>query len=239
MRSQSHTTDTVLLVEDERRYRMLIAEALRLQGYDVLEAENGRAALELAMEKHFDLVLLDVMLPDLDGFTVCQRLQDFTPSPVIMVTARADDQDKVRGLDAGADDYLTKPFSIEELLARVRAVLRRYRKQPNAGPLLQFGPLKIDGEAHRVMAGKREVLLSPTEYRLLWFMAANAGRVLLPDVIAEHVWGASADSIGGTLKTTIWRLRVKLEDDAANPKFIRTRKGIGYVFSGDAGQVGP
>ncbi|MCL4553288.1 MAG: response regulator transcription factor, partial [Candidatus Marsarchaeota archaeon] len=226
MNPKSQSADVVLLVEDERRYRMLIAEALRLGGYEVLEVENGREALELAMEKRFDLVLLDVMLPDMDGFTVCQRLRDFNPSPVIMVTARTEDRDNVRALDIGADDYLTKPFSIEELLARVRAVLRRSRKQSSSDSLRRFGDLRIDGEAHRVLVGGEEILLSPTEYKLLWFMANNAGRVLLPNVIAEQVWGAPADSMGGTLKTTMWRLRVKLEDDASNPKYIRTRKGL-------------
>lgn len=233
MSPKNQPDDTVLLVEDERRYRMLITEALRLHGYDILEADSGQAALEMAMERRFDLVLLDVMLPDMDGFAVCQRLREFTSAPIIMVTARAEDQDKVRGLDVGADDYLTKPFSVEELLARVRAVLRRSRLQSSSTSLLRFGNLTIDGEAHRVMVGSGEIFLSPTEYRLLWFMATNAGRVLLPQTIAENVWGASPESLGGALKTTIWRLRAKLEDDANTPKYIRTRKGIGYLFCGD------
>ncbi len=234
-RGRKHAT--VLVVEDERRYRLLIGDALRIQGYGVQEAEDGQSALEAVVRTHFDLVLLDLMLPDIDGFRLCERLRDFTQAPIIIVTGRADDRDKVRGLDGGADDYLTKPFSLQELLARVRAVLRRAteRAEVSTGSSLRFGDLLIDGGAHRVMLGRNEIPLSPVEYRLLWFLAVNAGRVLVPEVIAERVWNASAGDVRGVLKTTIGRLREKLGDDPTNPTYICTRRGIGYLFAPDQG----
>ncbi len=236
LRQDQQTTDrrnrdiTILVVEDERRYRMLIADALRMQGYEVIEANDGRTALDLAAHKKINLVLLDLGLPDMDGFVVCQRLRDFIEVPVIIVSGRGEDQDKVRGLDGGAEDYLTKPFSVAELLARVRVVLRRFLWQPASGASLQFGDLHIDGQTHSVMLGMREIPLTRTEFRLLWLLAMNAGCVLVPAVIAERVWNASGSNADGVLRTTITRLREKLGDDPTNPTYIHTRRGIGYVF---------
>ncbi len=227
-----HKTGPILLVEDERRYRMLVGDALRFEGYLIGEADSGQAALDLACGEDFALVILDLMLPDMDGFELFRRLREITHSPVIMVTGRSGDRDKVRGLDLGADDYLAKPFSVLELLARVRAALRRPRRErlDEDGLQLQFGDMSIDSRTHTVMIGTQLVNLSPIEYRLLWFLATNAGRVLVPSMISEYVWGMPDDGMSGTLKTTMGRLRDKIGDDSQNPKYIKTRRGIGYVF---------
>jgi DNA-binding response OmpR family regulator len=164
-----------------------------LEDYEVLVASDGQQALE-QIEQHVpDLVLLDVMMPRMDGFTVCQRVRDFSVVPIIIVTARGQDQDKVRGLDLGADDYLTKPFGIEELLARVRAVLRRAQfsasEQAHSMHTATIGDLTIDYAQRLATMGEREIELTPTEYRILAYLAQNAGHVVTQDLLLEHIWG--------------------------------------------------
>src|SRR2546426_4838164 len=186
---------TILAADDDPQLLRLMTRNLQLEGYDVLAASDGLQALELVESNAPDLVLLDVMMPKMDGFTVCYRVREFSAVPIIIVTARGQDQDKVRGLDLGADDYLTKPFSVDELLARVRAVLRRAQfsaiDQAHAlRTTTTIGELTIDYAQHLVRMAGQEVTLTPIEYRMLAYLAQNAGRVVTQDLFLEHVWRA-------------------------------------------------
>jgi DNA-binding response OmpR family regulator len=214
----------------------LIARNLQFEGYDVLTASDGKQALELVEQHAPDLVLLDVMMPKMDGFTVCHRVREFSSVPIIILTARGQDQDKVRGLDLGADDYLTKPFSIEELTARVRAVLRRAQFATNEQThamrtTTTIGDLTIDYAQHIVRMAGEEVALTPIEYRILAYLAQNAGRVVTQDLLLEHVWGAEYVGEGHMLQVNINRLRRKLEPDPSDPRYILTKVGIGYLLA--------
>ena len=227
---------TILTADDDPQLLRLVSRNLQLDGYDVLTAADGQQALELIEARTPDLVLLDVMMPRLDGFSVCQRVREFSSVPIIILTARGNDQDKIRGLDLGADDYLTKPFSVEELLARVRAVLRR--AQLNAGDAAQglrsrvtIGDLTVDYAQHQVMMSGHEVELTPIEYRLLAYLAQNAGRIVTQDLLLEHVWGAEYVGESHLLQVNINRLRRKLEPDAARPHYIQTKTGVGYLLN--------
>src|SRR5713101_30660 len=185
---------TILIADDDPQLLRLVARNLQLEDYDVLVASDGKQALEQIEHHALDLVLLDVMLPRMDGFAVCQRVREFSAVPIIIMTARGQDQDKVRGLDLGADDYLIKPFSIEELLARVRAVLRRAQftasEQAHAmHTTTTIGDLTIEYAQHLVRMGAREIELTPTEYRILAYLAQNSGRVMTQDLLLERIWG--------------------------------------------------
>jgi len=225
---------TILSADDDPQLLRLVTRNLQLDGYEVLAASDGQQALEL-IEAHMpDLILLDVMMPRLDGFDMLEKVREFTSTLVIMLTARGQDQDKIRGLDLGADDYLTKPFSIDELLARVRAVLRRSQMQPSengrgAVALVTIGEMTIDLAQHGVTVRGKEVQLTPIEYRLLAYMAQNAGRVLTQDLLLEHVWGAEYIGESHLLQVNVNRLRHKVERDAARPVYILTKPGIGYL----------
>jgi len=207
-----------------------------LEGYDVLGASDGQQALELIESNPPDLVLLDVMMPKMDGFTVCYRVREFSSVPIIIVTARGQDQDKVRGLDLGADDYLTKPFSVDELLARVRAVLRRsqFTARENAQGLrasTAIGDLTVDFSQRVVTMAGREIPLTPTEYSILAYLAQNVGRVVTQDLLLEHVWGSEYLGESHMLQVNINRLRRKLEVDPTEPRYILTKVGIGYFLA--------
>ncbi len=222
---------SVLVVDDDERMLRMIQRMLELEGYHVFTSNSGEAALEVFDEVAPDLVLLDILMPGMDGYIICQRIREFSQTPIIMVTARGDDEGKVRGLDAGADDYVTKPFSSRVLAARVRAVLRRtdmWTERPQRPFYCEN--LTIDFIRHRVTVEEREVNLTATEYTLLSYLAVNAGRVLTPDQILEKVWGE--DYIGEThlLQVNMARLRRKLGDDARRANFIATRSGIGYMM---------
>ncbi len=220
------TSQRLLLVDDEDNLRVMLEAALRHSGFDVVTAANGRDALTLATGEGLDAIVLDVMLPDLDGFEICRRLrQDGIHTPVVFLTARDTTEDKVRGLTIGGDDYLVKPFSLEELVARVNAVLRRVGG-PTASTLLTCGDLVIDDDAHRVTKAGDEVLLSPTEYHLLHFLMVNKGRVLSKAQILAHVWQYDFGGDGGVVETYIGYLRKKL--DTTEPRLIRTVRGFGY-----------
>ena len=199
-------------------------------------ASNGEEAIEQVQQKSPDLVLLDVMMPRMDGFTVCHKVREFSSVPIIIVTARGQDQDKVRGLDLGADDYLTKPFSIDELLARVRAVLRRaqFSAKESAQGLqatTTTGDLRIDYAQHLVTKAGEEIQFTPTEYSILAYLAQNTGRVVTQDLLLEHVWGAEYLGESHMLQVNINRLRRKLEADPAQPRYILTKVGIGYSLA--------
>ena len=227
---------TILAADDDPQLLRLITRNLQLEGYDVLAASDGQQALELIENNAPDLVLLDVMMPRMDGFTVCYRVREFSSVPIIIITARGQDQDKVRGLDLGADDYLTKPFSVDELLARVRAVIRR--SQFTAREFTQglrattaTGSLVIDYSQHIVMLHGREIALTPTEYRIIAYLAQNVGRVVTQDLLLEHVWGQEYLGESHMLQVNINRLRRKLEVDATQPHYILTKVGVGYSLA--------
>jgi len=227
---------TIVAADDDPQLLRLMTRNLQLEGYDVLGASDGELALELIESNPPDLVLLDVMMPKMDGFTVCYRVREFSSVPIIIVTARGQDQDKVRGLDLGADDYLTKPFSVDELLARVRAVLRRsqFTARENAQGLrasTATGDLTIDYSQHLVILAGREVPLTPNEYRMLAYLAQNVGHVVTQDLLLEHVWGSEYLGESHMLQVNINRLRRKLEVDPTQPHYILTKVGIGYSLA--------
>ncbi|MBV9615121.1 MAG: response regulator transcription factor [Ktedonobacteraceae bacterium] len=230
---------TILTADDDPQLLRLIARNLQLEDYEVLTATDGELALKLIEAHAPDAVLLDVMMPKMDGFTVCHRVREFSTVPIVLVTARGQDQDKIRGLDLGADDYLTKPFSVDELLARVRAVLRRSQFMANeaASPGLPqtIGDLSIDYAQHLVTMSGCEVALTPIEYRLLTYLAQNAGRIVTQDLLLSHVWGPEYAGESHMLQVNINRLRHKIEVDPAHPRYIRTKVGIGYLLALQSG----
>jgi DNA-binding response OmpR family regulator len=223
----------ILVVDDEPRYIRAIQINLEASGYEVITARDGQTAIELAAGEEPDLILLDIRMGGLDGYEVCRRIREFSAVPIIMLTALAEDADKVAGLDVGADDYVTKPFSADELLARVRAVLRRVELSERQDPssTFQAGDLLVDLAQQRVFVRGQEVNLTPTEYRLLCELVRQAGRVLVPEYLLEKVWGVGYEGENRLLWQAVHRLRRKIEHDPRNPRHIQTRPGIGYVFA--------
>jgi DNA-binding response OmpR family regulator len=223
----------ILVVDDEPRYIRAIQINLEASGYEVINARDGQTAIELAASEKPDLILLDIRMVGLDGYEVCRRIREFSAVPIIMLTALAEDADKVAGLDVGADDYVTKPFSADELLARVRAVLRRVElsEQHHPSSTFQAGDLLVDLAQQRVFVRSQEVNLTPTEYRLLCELVRQAGRVLVPEYLLEKVWGMGYEGENRLLWQAVHRLRRKIERDPRNPQHIQTRPGIGYVFA--------
>src|SRR2546422_4456894 len=227
---------TIVAADDDPQLLRLVTRNLEFEGYEVLPVSDGQQALEQIEAHGPDLVLLDVMMPRMDGFTVCQRVREFSAVPIIIITARGQDQDKVRGLDLGADDYLAKPFSVDELLARVRAVLRRSQftnREHTQGlrATTSTGNLVIDYSQHMVMLNGREIALTPTEYRIIAYLAQNVGRVVTQDLLLEHVWGPEYLGESHMLQVNINRLRRKLEVDATQPRYILTKVGVGYSLA--------
>ena len=223
---------TVLIVEDDPHTVELVRLYLDRDGHKVLSASDGLDGLRQARESHPDLVVLDLMLPGMDGLEVCRALRSESDIPIVMVTARVEEEDRLAGLELGADDYITKPFSPNELAARVKAALRRsVMSNEVAEPTVQVGELLIDFASNRVSLGQSEVFLSDTEYRLLSYLARNAGRIVTRDQILKRIWGEEYVGEDHLLDVTIGRLRLKLEDQARRrPKYILTRRGIGYSF---------
>jgi two-component system OmpR family response regulator len=218
----------LLVVDDEDNLRSMLAAALRHNGFEVSTADNGRAALDAIARDRPDLVLLDVMMPDIDGFEVCRRLRaEGDHTPVLFLTARDATEDRVRGLTLGGDDYLQKPFSLDELVARAEAVLRRTGDR-SASTVYELADLRMDDDAHRVTRAGEEVSLSPTEYNLLRYLLINAGRVLSKAQILDHVWKYDFGGDGGVVETYIGYLRRKV--DAVEPKLIHTIRGVGYTL---------
>ncbi len=223
---------SVLVVDDDVHILRMMQRILELEGYLVLRASNGEDALDILDKETPDLVLLDIMLPGMDGYSVCRYIREFSQVPIIMVTVKSNDEEKVQGLDAGADDYVSKPFSSNELLARVRAVLRRTNLWAvPLEPSLCCYDLVVDFVRHRVSRGSQEVNLSATEYKLLSYLAHNAGRIVTPDQILAKVWGEEYNSETHLLQVSMARLRQKLGDDARNSRYILTRPGIGYMMA--------
>lgn len=225
----------VLVVDDEPETVKYVSANLRARGYDVLAAQDGRTALKVFGESIVDLVILDIMMPGPDGFEVCRAIRQQSDVPIVMLSARGQEKDVVRALNLGADDYLTKPFGVEEMLARVRAVLRRTAQPPaTPRPPLSVGDLEIDFAARRVLVRSRQVQLTPTEYKLLAHLAVNAGRVLSHRLLLQAVWGPEYGDETEYLWAYIRRLRRKIEPDPGNPRYILTHPGVGYSFAAPA-----
>jgi DNA-binding response OmpR family regulator len=224
----------ILSVEDDERIRTAVKLALEDEGWTMEEAETGEQALEVFGRAPTDVVLIDIMLPGIDGFEVCRSIRRASDVPIIMVTARADTHDVVAGLEAGADDYLTKPFAPKELSARIRALLRRARTPEHAtsGSVLRFGDLEIIPDQGVVKVGEREVHLTKTEFRLLCELASSPGRVFSREVLLERVWGYGYFGDGRLVDVHVRRLRTKIEADAANPRHVATVRGLGYKLQG-------
>jgi DNA-binding response OmpR family regulator len=222
----------VLVIEDDARYRELLEMNLKRRGHRVLLAPDGLTGLNLLERDTVDLVILDLMLPDIDGYQLCQRVRSYSAVPIIILSAKAEEGHKVRGLHLGADDYVTKPFGAAELVARIEAVLRRNRHVPEViAPRYSSEDLVIEFGEHRVAVGGQEVHLTPQEYKLLYHLARNPGRVLVQDELLRRVWGVGYESQAELLHTTVRRLRRKIEADPSNPRHLLTRRGIGYLLA--------
>ncbi len=222
----------VLLVDDEEPIRESLPYTLRREGYEVSTAADGLTALELWRERSPDIILLDLMLPGLDGTEVCRRIRAHSDVPILMLTAKDSEIDKVVGLEIGADDYITKPFSTRELMARMKAVMRRYPAEsaPKRNAL-EAGPVQIDLDRHEVYVNGGLVELSPKEFRLLHTLVASAGRVLSREELIEGVWGNEFMGDVKTLDVHIRWLREKVERDPSNPRHLITVRGVGYRFA--------
>jgi phosphate regulon transcriptional regulator PhoB len=223
----------VLLVDDEQPIVEAVAYNLKKEGYSVITAADAEQCLDMARKEPPDLVLLDVMLPSASGFDVCRLLRKQTQVPIIMLTARADETDRVVGLELGADDYVTKPFNMRELMARVKSVLRRSAPAESAGGgLLRVGDLVLDPERYEVRLGTRAVSLAPKEFELLRFLMTHPGRVFSRQVLLDRVWGTEAFVEERTVDVHIRWLREKIEQDASHPQCLLTVRGVGYKFHG-------
>lgn len=225
-------TERILIVEDDRSIAELVAKNLEASGYECVQVREGDLALRSFFEHEPALVVLDGMLPGLDGLEVLRRLRERRDTPVLMLTARSEESDKILGLELGADDYLTKPFSPRELVARVRALLRR--SQPSGGRSeLQWGELRIDGARRRVQRGEETVTLTSLEFDLLWLLASRPNVVFSRDALMEQVWGEDRVVDTRSIDSLVSRLRRKLEADPSSPRYIQTVWGAGYRFAED------
>ncbi len=218
----------ILAVEDDERIRAAVKLALEDEGWTVAEAATGEDALTQFQGEPADVVLIDIMLPGIDGFEVCRSIRRTSDVPIVMVTARADTHDVVAGLEAGADDYLTKPFAPKELSARIRALLRRARTSEVSSPHLRFGDLEIVPEEGVVRRNGRDVHLTKTEFRVLVELAQSPGRVFSREVLLERIWGYGYFGDGRLVDVHVRRLRTKVESDPANPRHVVTVRGLGY-----------
>ena len=221
----------ILVVDDEPNIIATVAPLLRSKGYDVLTAMTGRAALEAQERDTPDLVVLDLGLPDIDGVDVCVAIRQSSGIPILVLSARGAERDKVRALDAGADDYVTKPFGAEELLARIRAALRRVDTTSPAGEPIVRGGLVIDRARFRVLRDGEEVRLTPKEFELLTYLAQSPGRVLTHRTILKAIWGPHAGDQPEHLRVLVGSLRKKIEPNPASPKYILTEPWVGYRFA--------
>jgi two-component system KDP operon response regulator KdpE len=231
----SDTDWVVLVIEDEAPIRRFLKAALEAQGFKLLEATTGSEALAMAASHNPDIILLDLGLPDVDGLEVIRRIREWSHIPIIVISARGKDTEKVAGLDAGADDYLAKPFSVEELAARLRVVIRRLT-QSRAGkeePVFQTGELRVDLARRMVWLGDQEVHLTPIEFKLLAVLVRHRGKVLTHRQLLQGVWGHASEEQAHYLRNYIHTLRHKLEADPARPQYLRTEPGVGYRLTCD------
>jgi two-component system KDP operon response regulator KdpE len=220
----------ILVIEDEPQMQKFLGASLASEGYRTLEATTGGEGVALARTHNPDLVLLDLGLPDIDGMEITKALREFSTKPIIVISARGQEEDKVRALDVGADDYLTKPFGTSELMARIRVALRHASrsKEESTEPLLTNGELEVDLDKRRVLARGTEVHLTPNEYKLLAYLMKHAGKVLTHRQLLKEVWGAAYASQTHYLRVYMVQLRHKLESDPARPRYLITEPGVGY-----------
>jgi len=224
----------VLIVDDKFSVTRLISDYLSSKGYRTVTAWDGNRALTEARINQPDIILLDIMMPHMDGFEFIKTFRKESNTPIILLTAKIEESDKVIGLDLGADDYVTKPFGMAELVARIEAVLRRSTPSPNQNQVLHYGELKIDLEKFEVKLNDKEITLTPTEFRLLSMLAQNPGRVFTREQLLREIQGEAYDSLEKTINVHIRNLRVKIEEDPSNPKYIQTVFGVGYRFTENA-----
>lgn len=227
----------VLVVDDEESVRELLDLYLKKEGFEVIPARDGKEALRLNGEHHPDLIVLDLMLPGLDGWEVCRQIRSASKVPIIMLTARAEEVDRIVGLELGADDYVVKPFSPRELVARVKAILRRGTSAAEESEVLSFPGLRIDRIQHRVEVGGEEVHLTPTEFRLLWCLASRPARVFSRAELLDRIWGYDSESDARTVDVHIKRLRQKTKVAESKTFTINTVWGLGYKFETLPGAV--
>ena len=220
----------ILIADDDADLREILAFSLRREGFEVILARDGYEALAQVAVEQPDLVVLDVTMPEMDGFEVCRQLRKESSIPIIMLTARGDDENIVLGLDLGADDYVTKPYSPRELIARVRALARRSTGMAERRDSLSAGPFQIDPRHMEVRRNGEPIRLTRLQFELLRYMIANRDQVLATETLMQNVWGYSATADAGLVKTHIYHLRQKIEEDPSHPRYIVTVPGVGYVF---------
>lgn len=223
----NETGQRVLVVDDENAIRRYLRAALSAQGFAIFEAANGQEAINSVVSNHPDLIILDLGLPDFDGIEVTRRLREWSQTPIIILSVREAENDKIAALDAGADDYLTKPFGTGELMARMRVALRRMTNTPDE-PVLQVDNLKMDLSRRLVTVGEEQVSLTPTEYEILRLLLQNAGKVLTHRQLLRQVWGTAYESEMHILRVNISNLRRKIEADPSRPHYLLTEPGVGY-----------
>jgi two-component system KDP operon response regulator KdpE len=223
----NETGQRVLVVDDENAIRRYLRAALSAQGFAIFEAANGQEAINAVVSNHPDLIILDLGLPDFDGIEVTRRLREWSQTPIIILSVREAENDKIAALDAGADDYLTKPFGTGELMARMRVALRRLTHTPDE-PVLQVEELKMDLSRRLVTVGQEQVSLTPTEYEILRLLLQNAGKVLTHRQLLRQVWGTAYESEMHILRVNISNLRRKIEADPSRPHYLLTEPGVGY-----------
>ncbi|MCR5836537.1 MAG: response regulator transcription factor [Lachnospiraceae bacterium] len=227
----------VLVVDDEKLIVKGIKFSLQQEGMEVDCAYDGGEAVEMAKQKEYDIVLLDVMLPVFNGFEVCQQIREFSDMPIIMLTAKGDDMDKILGLEYGADDYITKPFNILEVKARIKAIIRRNsrrakREEEEKKTIIENGDLKLDIEGKRIYICGKEINLTTKEFDMMELLATNPGKIYSREKLMNLVWGSKYNGDLRTVDVHIRRLREKIEEDPANPKYVHTKWGMGYYYQG-------
>lgn len=223
-------TDRILIVDDDLTLIELLSQCLEKTGYKVLSATNGIDGLQMVYKNKVDLIILDVMMPRMDGWETCSRIREISDVPIIMLTAKDEEADALKGFQCGVDDYVTKPFSFAELTARVKAILQRARKAPpdKQRRVYVFDELVVDADNSQVTVRGKPVSLTPTEFQLLLNLAENAGRILSHEQLLSQVWGPEYVGETGYVKRYVWYLRQKIEDDPSNPQYILTERGFGY-----------
>ncbi len=231
----------ILVVDDDPTLLRFLQDFLREEKFDVVAANNGAEALRLAYREQPDLVVLDVMMPGMDGWEVCARLRELSDLPIILLTAKSSEADKLRGFKLGVDDYMTKPFSFAELTARIQAVLARTARPPdkNERHLLYFGDFTLDLDKREARKGSEVIALTPTEFRLLEFLVRNKGRAISEEELSQQVWGDYYQGERSAVRRYIWMLRQKFEADPASPRWIRTVRGFGYRLGTGTGMLQP
>lgn len=225
-----------LVVDDEKLIVKGLKFSLEKEGYEVDCAYDGQEAVDKAKENEYDIILLDLMLPILDGYEVCQQIREFSDMPIIMLTAKGDDMDKILGLEYGADDYITKPFNILEVKARIKAITRRNKRKVEAAPEqpkeIVSGKLKLDVEAKRLYIEEKEIRLTVKEFDILKLLAENPGKIYSREQLLTLIWGSKYPGDARTVDVNVRRLREKIEDNPAKPEYVHTKWGMGYYFQG-------